>query len=100
MKFTDEVISDVVSSLEAGETLAKVAARLDSTPESVRVTLIRKGIKFDFVKGRRWVVKVSDTAARAIREEAIKRGISSMELASEIVSAVSRDGLFSAVLDQ
>ena len=87
-----------------GATYAEIAAKLDTTIESVRGSVSRARSRGDLPPGE--AVKkesprllINQEMVARIRPEAERRGLTDTQLARRILESVCKDGLIGAVLD-
>jgi hypothetical protein len=84
---------------DAGLTHREIAEIVDSTVKAVSVTLCNLRNGYGRKNRKAMVVRIDPTCRDALAVEAKRRRIREQDLATQIIEAVVRDGLFGAVFD-
>ena len=98
--FTEEVLRLLPEWLNRGDSYEEIAARIGSTPESVKQSCWKYGISLR--KGRakrRYYVSLPEEGAEKLSEYAATRQLSLEEVMTEMVRVVCKDNLFAALFD-
>lgn len=113
-KFTPVVIDEIPQLVDEGKSPEEIARRIGCTVSTLRVRCsqfkisLRRARKNRTQKPRaakvtprsHLVVRISRHAIEALRVQATSEGMSDSQLATALLEAIARDGLYKAVLDR
>jgi hypothetical protein len=96
-RFTREVLEAIPVWLEMGAGVADIAAALNTTEGSLRVTCCRYKISLR-TTGAALRSELPVEHWRAVQREAARRGVPTWQLVADVLSRVAEGGMFSEIL--
>ncbi len=94
-KYPRDLLASIPEQLEAGKPFDAIAREMSTTPRLLMQTCRRNNI----LTPSEFPFKVPIDVELKMRKRAEEMGLSPLELATRMIEVISRDDLFSAVLD-